>query len=384
MKQFLSVLSFLCLFCFFVVPTSCSDDDETQDVINDEAEDPEDPEAQRIADSLRSVSILSELAAYDSISGKYTPHLGEAIYPEHPEWYYLIADSVEQARQYFLNMFCDSTVVAGGNNTLICRFDAGSLTFNPTSTADYVAVVDVNVPVISNMKKLVFIRSSEWPHNDDSPMRWGQIWRRTCKGEGNGWLYFCATDFNCLSNEVRLMTFDGGWVKDHFGKYTHWQGSFDVYGNCASKEAFLGLNNYVQNIDSKRQILEDLKTFGLGNTRMYKMLQAIYNKDKGLDFNVGTHSYGHHLWWAYNCYDVTITYYSAKDRKIWSKYYTHKKKPVNGGEGWANRNSVSDPKYGVSSEYTIKRGTTFKEGSNYGKKIIGNDTFELILDNGVF
>lgn len=380
---FVSFLTLLCLFGFSFVPMACSDDDDAPGVeegIGDET----DAEALRIRDSLRSVAILSELAAYDSISGKYTPRLGTALYPEHPDWYYLKAESVDQARDYFKMMFCDSTVQAGADGVLTCRFAAGSLTFNPSSTADQVASVDVDVPVVPNLKKFVFIRSSEWPTNSTNDMKWGQIWRRTCLGTGNAWLYFVAADCNSSSDHVRLITFDGGWKVDPFRSKTHWQGDFDVYYNCASRATFEGLNRYVCNADPKGKILEDMAmTEKLKNSRLYYMLKGIYDRDNGLDFNVDTHKWGKHLWKAYYCYDVTIYYYSASSRSFWDYYYTHEETPVNGGAGWVNRNKVADPKYGVSSEYLIHRDFKFGKGTTAEHKVCGSDTFDLVLDNEV-
>lgn len=380
---FIPFLTLLCLFSFSLLPMACSDDDDAPDseeVIDDEY----DPEAQLIRDSLHSAAILSELAAYDSISGTYTPHLGTAIYPEHPDWYYLMAESVDEAREYFTTMFCDSTVQSGAGGVLTSKFIDGSLTFNPTSTADQVASIDVNVPVIPSLKKFVFIRSSEWPTNNTNDMKWGQVWRRTCKGTGNGWLYFVAADCNSSSDNVRLITFDGGWDVDKFRAKTHWQGAFDVYCNCASKATFEGLHRYVTRADPKGKILKDMAmTEKLKDTRLYCMLKGIYDKDQGLDFNVGTHKWGKHLWRAYYCYDVTIYYYSARDRKFWDHYYTHKETPCNGGAGWVNRNNVADPKYGVSSEYLIPSDYKFGQGTNDAHKVCGSDAFDLVLDNYV-
>lgn len=357
--KFYRHIGLMCMaFVMISLSVSCSNDDEFN---SDNNPDEYDPIAAAIKDSLAYEEMVHSLCSTDTLASgniQHTITIAKAIYPEQPTSYYTIAESSEEAMETFYHTMVPIShtekVEKLPNGDLRFTLLDATLLFHKDAGNEFIATVDVDIKKLPELKKVYFIRESEWPHNVSSPFTFGSVWRSP-----KGWLYICTAD--CRSQKGKLITFDGGWESDPFRAKTHWQGEFDVFCRCASKEAWEGMDRLHRYDPSKvNKILNQLSQHDYGNSKMYKYLKAIRDKKAGLDFNIGNHSWDKHLWWGYYCYDVTINYYSAYNRGFWSRYFTHKSTPVNGGAD-ARYDDGTGPMWGTSSEIEFDFGYNMKD-----------------------
>lgn len=321
-KHVLTAYTLIALIC------SCSNDNEPvipedNSSVNEEA----------IKDSLAYQTLLTNLCTVDTLedgSLKYTLINGEVLYPQEPETYYIGVDSVEEAE----NMI-KSTIIPIGqspvetiNGFTYDLLDA-SLSFQRIGSDFELASLDINIKELPDYKQIKFVDKEMWPDNGDtnasSPFTAYSVW----KNNKTGYYYLCVRPAGYGAQGI-LLTFDGGWSVDPFRKYTHWQGNFDLYMNCGSSEAWNAVKDmqlyYPKKMSDIIKHLELYKSY----TKLYNFMNAAYDqKGQTYVYNVGTHTYKHHLWWAYNCYDVTTYWYNLNTKNLGQSYYTHKSTPQN-------------------------------------------------------
>ena len=332
-------------FWFFMMLTAltlaaCSSDDDDN---NNGTGDDDAVELARIQEQIQANLMMKALCEYDSTTASYKPSIGEAINAPTPTIYYAIANSVEQARSRYENIVsflrteitADSTKVADPDETSdplptdVTRGDI-HVSFAASSADGEVARINVDCPRLANvLTAIVFIPETAWPENDVvNPFNYLSCWREKTTGR----IYICVQE--CKGGKGIMLTLDGGWEEDWFKAYDHWQGQFYLWKSTASYDAFRGLSDAWKYSRDKLNYMNAALQRSYPNTTTAKYMRNfmgsyayIWNTD--FDYEV---SYDHHLWWAYNCWDVTVKrlcfYYKSHGIYTWSSSYTHKEVPA--------------------------------------------------------
>lgn len=311
---------------------SCSDDNEPKIPGND-ASDGSSVNEEAIMDSLSYQTLLTNLCTIDTLedgSLKYTLINGKMLYPQDPETYYIGVDSTEEAENYV-----KATIIPAGSSaeeTLLgFKFNLldASLDFQRIDSDFELASLDIDIKELPEIKNIKFVNKEMWPDNDDtnksSPFSGYSVWKKTFGNETR--YYLCVRPCGYGSKGI-LLTVDGGWWVDPFRKYTHWQGEFDLYAGCATAEAWNAVRcMQIEQRNKMLSIIQNLKNFE-SKTKLDDFLKSAYNREDKT-YIIGTHKYDHHLWWAYNCYDVTTYWYNLKSMNTGETEYTHKATPQN-------------------------------------------------------
>lgn len=332
-------------FSFFLIAVlglflSCNNEDSPTPDGNENV----DNEAVAIQLRLKRKMLLNNLCYTDSLEDGtlcYTPRHGEVLEEVTPTVRYIGVDSLVEAQNYFrtsLSLPYEQDEDVSEEEIYNVYIDNCHLEFKKSVVPGEYARVTIDCPELKDvLTEIVFIPNALWPSNDSgSPFAYGSLW----KNNENGRYYICVRD--CHGGKTGIMlTFDGGWSEDWFRKYDYHQDCpFVVYYNCASYDAFSGLTDLVLHQPTKfKKMVEKLnqQTTDSDTKRICNAILA----GKWMDFNVGSHEWDKHLWWAHYCYDVTMNYFSLSlhDRlsagetsrtKKWNKFYTHEDTPANG------------------------------------------------------
>ena len=287
--------------------------------------------------------MMKALCKYDSTTAVYTPRIGEAIQAPTPTIYYAIANTVEQARSRYEDIVsflrtetADNTKTADPDETSeplptdVSRGDI-HVSFAASSADGETARITVDCPRLANvLTSIVFIPETAWPENADvpNPFNYMSCWREKTTGR----IYICTQE--CKGGKGIMLTLDGGWGEDWFTEYDHWQGKFYLWKNTASYDAFRGLSDaYKYSPDKLKYMNAALQksypnSTTAGYMRNFVEYGSTYIFDCDFDYE---YSYDHHVWWAYNCWDVTIKrlYFNpySHDVKTHHTDYTHKQVP---------------------------------------------------------
>jgi hypothetical protein len=224
---------------------ACNDDDENETPNNiDDVEDLVYTEAQ--IDSMNYDMLLDAIAPYKRDSTATMPErevcIGRCLFPARADEFYVKADSLEEASEHFLNIILPvdlrDKVQKSGDSWTVTVLDA-TLTFQLSEQTGILAEVDVDIPQLTMIKKIYYVRSAEWPVNADTatPFEGGEI----VYNAKTGYFYICAIP-SSYSNGI-LVTVNDLYV-DWYTKHNYWQGNFYVINYNASNEAFVALRKY--------------------------------------------------------------------------------------------------------------------------------------------
>lgn len=306
--------------------TACSSDNEDNDQEEDDSK-----ELALIRERQDAEMILSSLCKIDSVpecTVTYSPRIGEIIYLITPTISYTIANNVSQARHVYngiVSFMCTDSLGTAQIPTEVKRGDV-HLTFSTSSAEGEIARITVDCPRLKNvLTEIVFVPETAWPDNADvsSPFNFASLWRQ----KTTGLYYICTKD--AKGGNGQMLTFDGGWADDWFRKYDHWQGEFYLWDCTSTQEALTGLSDCMMYSSSKFKELKDALKNRDKNSGTYKMLEILYDERRCVTFD-RNYTYDHHVWWAFNCYDVTLyktTFYSDYSVQHWSAFYTHDNTP---------------------------------------------------------
>ena len=318
--------------------TACSSDDDDNNGTQEENA----AEVAQIQEKLQADLMMKALCEYDSTTATYKPRIGEAINAPTPTIYYAIANSVEQARSRYEDIVSflrtetsDSTKVADPDETgelLPTDVTRGDIhvSFAASSADGETARITVDCPRLANvLTVIVFIPEAAWPENGDvvPPYEFMSCWREKSTGR----IYICVQD--CKGGKGIMLTLDGGWEEDWFLSYDHWQGKFYLWKETASYDAFRGLSDGWKYSPNKLKYMNAALQKSYPNTTTAKYMRNFmgsYPYIWNTDFDYET-SYDHHVWWGYNCWDVTVKrlcfYYGSHGIYTHSNSYTHKEVP---------------------------------------------------------
>lgn len=275
----------------------------------------------------------------------YTPTYGTVLYGSTPTVRYMVVDDLEHAKRLFFGMLVmalDSaeTVNMTPNDITYSIEDKGSLHFSASSDVKIqIAHVEVNFPVVPELKEIVFIPKERWPYNDISWLRYGAVY----KDKKTGHRFICIADTR--SGPGYLITFDGKPVKAKINKVdydlwisqTDWASTKPTYA-----EIFVSKNNvkmhkgmsdvnalymlrkfmYDTNFDGSKVINEEAEKIlirGIANETA--LSPHLYGRDIKCLVSEGAESYSWAFgWWYY----TMVPYFFINERdylgyiKFWS------------------------------------------------------------------
>ncbi len=311
----------------FIFTLSCCSKDS--DIENQQQQEEDDFEVAQIKEEQKTMGILQglcDIVEHEDGSIEYQPRIGKALYEITPTVYYAPVDSLEEAENTYYQLLSalNESEEQQTKDKDITQGDI-HLTFN-TGTSSEIASIKIDCPRLKNvLTEIIFIPRNKWPENDfASPFLFLSIWRQTSTKH----IYVCVRKAEGCKGI--MLTFDGGWENDYFKKYDHWQGEFYLWLKTAQPDAFEALTGAMKFATSKFETM--FSKLGQYNGKTYKMMNTLYrelNKNYSVTFD-NSYTYGHHVWWAYNCYDVTMrktTVYHDHTYNTWSIFYTHKQKP---------------------------------------------------------
>lgn len=355
-KSYLFLYSLLCTF-FFV---SCSEEETKFPGESGFIEMPDDGQGELIlTDSMIYNNVLELLLDEDTLENgeiKRTISSGQVLHETHPTEYYLIADSVEEAFDYFKAAFVpfnlEDSLRQISSGTWQLNTIGGSLTFHSESTVDGLAFVDVCLKDVPEVTRFIFITRDEWPKNDVDGSAFTMKQLLYCKT--NGYVYFCVRGCEESADGGLLVTFDGGWGNDVFeraakSKYYNYT-SFSLKYNCIEKKDFEALRRVLRNYPTEiNEKLDNAEEHGWWSNRTILALRAITNKRNG-KFIFQNHDWKHHWgeWWSdkYGYYIVTRYYYDSSKDSFTSKTYG-KRKPF---KFWVGHPEWDEGSYSGSSK----------------------------------
>lgn len=320
-------LSLIAAVLSLFVIVGCSDDNDSI-IENDD-----DENSAIILNELRTAALIDALCELDTLpNGDVTlrSRLGVVLEETTPTVYYACADSASEAEDAYrgiVSVFQESEDSPVPNNEV--QYDDNRITFNEGNKArGEIARINIDVPELKDvLTDIVFISRERWPLNDTaSPFNFLSLW----KENSTGYYYLCVR--KAEGDRGIMITFDGGWGKEWFTKYDHWQGKFYLWSGTASWEAFECLcrsmkNNSTRYSNMLNALKKDKNRNGKGE--MFFTLFQSLSKGHSVTFD-RNYTYKHGLWWAYNCYYVTLyktTIYHDHSWGHWSAYYKHKKTP---------------------------------------------------------
>ena len=322
--------------------TACSKDDD-----NDNGTQEEDAaELAQIQEKQQADLMVNALCSYNATTATYTPRIGEAINATTPTIFYAIANTADEARSKYEGIVGITRTGSSSTATLPTDVKRGDLhlTFAPSTAAGETARITVDCPRLASvLTAIVFIPETAWPENDDtpSPFNFLSVWRQ----KSTGYYYLCTKA--SYGGGGQMLTFDGGWEEDWFTRYEHWQGQFYLWKNTASEKAFDGLCDGLKySQDTFRALLNALSSKGASSTTC-AMLTSLFNGGEAT-FDVD-YTYDHHLWWAYDCWDVTmkkLQISAGGKQNYYSVVYTHKDVPV---RTTASHSFTFEPTYTVNN-----------------------------------
>ncbi len=338
----------LCAFAAAFTLTACSDD---ENINESEWKPTNDEEYALIADSLRYNMLISQLCDVEEQPDgtvAYKPCRGKALYAATPTVYYVGIDTLLEAQDTWQCI----TVAMRDSDSAETQVDEVSLfdlrlTYSEGGDDGELARIDVECPELANvLTSIVFIPMERWAANDKgSPFGFLSVWRKKTVKYGREEYHYYLCVRKAQGDEGVLITFDGDWEADWFKKYDHWQGQFYLWKNTATGNDFAALSSCMRyNTNAFLKALDAMKKASYNDGwggETWRTLTYVY--EHGTDNNKNNepysqpfdfdYSYGHHLWWAYNCYDVHIArvgFRTDHTRYEWTDNYTHKKKPVRG------------------------------------------------------
>ena len=322
-KKIFLVLFLMGLFSFSFI--SCGDDSDTPK----EADLEEEKYVHEWEESMKTEGIVQELClvtTQDDGTVKYQPTVGKALYDITPTVYYQPVSSMEEAEQVYYRIISPlNTDSVGDKKVELKEITQGDvhLKFEEGSSAKEVAKIIVDCPRLRDiLTEVVFMPQDLWPENDmSSPFNYLSVWKQ--KSTSN--IYLCIR--KSQGSHGILLTLDGGYVKDWYRQYDHWQGQFFVWQNTAKAEDLEALANCLK--WSKKVLAEAREHYP--QNKYYNAIDYLL-MGKSITFDTKV-SYHYWLWWAYHCYGVKMfkTRVSGDGTTYsYTKFYEHEDKPIKG------------------------------------------------------
>ena len=134
----------------------------------------------------------------------FQPEYGMVVYSISPTVRYVVVDNADEARMLFINNFFLAIEYARADTTntniLINLYEYGSIEYTPAQSEGSVAVINVDIPCISDLTQVVCIIPEATPQNDDGQLRDGNVLRYK---DGRYWVCIRTARYGGL-----LVTFD--------------------------------------------------------------------------------------------------------------------------------------------------------------------------------
>lgn len=317
------------LFFFLLCPlslmfTSCGSDDE-----NDKIEDPSeenhwglsDAEWQNwlqqeadLADSMNIVHVIKQLCnVEEDVLGnmKYTPKLGEVLNLATPNVYSVADSTAENAEQRFWNLLppdLEDSLKTYNQGQLSYTTKYGTISYERGDGLNCFGAINIEIPELSEMKRLEIIPTNLWPSNDSSsPFSAGSVWRN----KHNGYRFICVRP-KCWGSKGILVTYDGGWSGLDF-----WHGEDGVLKDCHTSWIYDNLAS----TDAAKALDEFVRTSSKAQSAFNAMGYGQYCKpNKGDERYYATERSGKKFHWGPSDY-----HYNLKVYKVWigaNKYET--------------------------------------------------------------
>lgn len=330
MKQHLFLEQFyIAVILALLILTGCNDNHEENYEDNDGSSfEIELEEVSYARDTIIYRATLELLCDIDTLSEgevKRTPVQGTVIDEAYPTRYYLAAETLEEARDYFtyflVPIIAQDSIIEHIDGELELHTIGGDLIFHPQESSDGLARVDVNLKDLPEITEFVFIRESEWPFNDitSCPFTKGEFYLF------NGNVYFCFREYQSSKDYGALVSFDSGWREDNFGgagksEFYNYK-PFSVHTGCMEQNNWIELGQYIDdNPNSIREKVENVRDHGYSNNKTVNAISNIVER-KG-EYTIGNvHYSSHHTFFAigkklrrkYKWYEIDIYYYDAKE-----------------------------------------------------------------------
>jgi len=308
-----------------VMMVGCSDDD-----VPSETEDTD--EEQVIFDS-KMEALLNALVVENTLEdgGEYTSRYGIPLYSVTPTVFYVGVDALEEAESVFLDI---ASVLQDMEDTRVSDYEVQhgdcKLTFRTGMDSGEVARIQVEVPDLKDvLTEIRFIQRAKWPLNDvSSPFGLLSIWQY----KNTQRYYLCVRSTREYDQGI-LLSFDGGWENVEVTYRTHWTGSFKLYNNTASREAFEALCRQLNQSPSqiKKGLDKLMKAKGYDGGFLKNILEMKKDASYMFDNYYTDHT---NLWWAhYSHYthiyrsEIVNTGNGVYRHNDIHDYYKHKNKP---------------------------------------------------------
>ena len=275
--------------------TACHDD-------NDDKHE-EEAKQEHLIQQMAHDFVLNQLCNIDTTSGRasYTLRMGEVL-PGAPGTTYSVAvESEAEARHLFSTYFTPIDTKGltrkNGGSIMVDFGTYGNVTYTPGGNDKTIAIVNVNLPELPNVKTFEFIPKNHWPNNATSPFFPGDVVQDK---DGHWWICVRACDGGLTGI---LMTWDTGTkseeIKTKIKSYTKVTG-------CAPRDVWNALAFfYYSDVDEFKNEYNSLKRkygqYGCGNL-LNSTLKDLYDKRTS-----NTHQIGDMVTKSSN--DIGETYY---------------------------------------------------------------------------
>lgn len=254
--------------------------------------------------------IIHALCDVDSLPDgtvTYKPINGAVLDNGRPDVYYIGYESVSQAEDFFYQncVPVDSEEnVCKENGELIYRFgEYGELKYTPGDGKTELGTITVDIPLVPDLQKIIFIPSSMWPDNAYySPFVPGDV----LTDRNNKW-WICVRA--CVSGYPGiLMTFDGGWETTYRGEYSNRKRSYTKYTGCASREAWNALAQLAyDDMDGYRAFCSELKRRGC-SSKMMSVLSIPLLPYMQINCQTGSSWDSSYVWWFWRVWECSTDY----------------------------------------------------------------------------
>ena len=253
--------------------TACSSDDD-----NDSTQTVSEAELAKIREETEAEIMYEQLCMKDTTQGAnvYVSRIGKVLYPITPTVYYTIANSLEEARDYYetiVGVASNDSVVTSPMPDDVKRGDV-HVSFAASSAQGEVAQITVDCPRLKNVvTSIVFLTDDAWPENDlASPFNFLSLWQY----EPNGNYYLTVRDSK--GGMGLMLTFDSGWTIAKTLKIEYWGNAEAVfYENMASLDCFKALASCMRyNADKFQKMMNAFAEHGDTNSKTYQVLKRLW------------------------------------------------------------------------------------------------------------
>lgn len=211
---------------------ACQDND-TQDYY-EELEIPDSLQKEILKNEL--LSGLCHVDTIDASEYSYRPKYG-IQYEKEPTTFLLKSTEKEDSYSFFESLippYERDKIIVTGTTSIYSIDEESTIKHTYTNTEDIESIIEIDMPEIPMIKRLVYVPAEQWPYNDiSSPFRVGSVWERTYKSQTAR--YICVREFTGKNNPGIMMTFDNGWDMIPYLKYHNY---YPTPTNCASRFAW--------------------------------------------------------------------------------------------------------------------------------------------------